>query len=181
MGVYETTNINGSSTVWTQNSSFPIVRTDMLKYRKSDGSVAAATHGRGLWTTTIPHTIPYIRFASAFNGQAETTAGTTGCRNYKDYTLNMTIDLPPSGNANVTVGIAGGGTATQGVDYDFTTNGNFASPSNTLTFANGSSTPQPITIRIYDDADVESTESFALNYTIGGGTDAQAAPSVLTN
>ena len=39
MGVYETNNINGSSTVWTQNPSFPIARTDMLKYRKSDGTV----------------------------------------------------------------------------------------------------------------------------------------------
>jgi hypothetical protein len=177
MGVYETTNINGSSTVWTQNSSFPIVRTDMLKYRKSDGMVAAATHGRGLWTAIIPKTIPYIRFESPFNSQVETTTGTTGCRNYKDYTVNMTIDLPPSGNANVTVAVAAGGTATQGIDYDFTTNGNFASPSNTLIFANGSSTPQPVTIRIYDDADVESTESFTLNYSIAGATNAQAAPS----
>ena len=177
MGVYETNNINGSSTVWTQDPSFPIVRTDMLKYRKIDGTVAAATHGRGLWTAIIPLTIPYVRFASSFNDQAETTTGTSGCRNYKDYTINMNIDIAPTGDANVTLGVAGGGTATQGVDYDFTTNGNFAAPSNTLTFANGSSTPQPITIRIYDDAEVENNESFTLTFSIGGGTDAQAAPS----
>ena len=177
MGVYETNNINGSSTVWTQDPSFPIVRTDMLKYRKSDGTVAAATHGRGLWTANIPLTTPYIRFASPFNNQAETTSGTTGCRSYKDYTVNLNIDVAPAGDANVTIGVAGGGTATQGVDYDFTTNGNFASPSNTLTFANGSSTPQPITIRIYDDAEVESNESFTLNFTISGSTNAVAAPS----
>ncbi|MDQ6755449.1 MAG: hypothetical protein M3004_00785, partial [Bacteroidota bacterium] len=30
-GVWETTNINGTSTVWTANASFPNVRTDMLK------------------------------------------------------------------------------------------------------------------------------------------------------
>src|ERR1019366_2327443 len=130
MGVYETNNINGSSTVWTQDPSFPIARTDMIKYRKNDGTVAAATHGRGIWTANIPMTIPYVRFASSFNDQAETTAGTTGCRNYKDYTINMNIDLPPAGNANVALGVVGGGTAIQGVDYDFTTNGNFASPSN---------------------------------------------------
>src|SRR6185295_5204919 len=45
MGLFETNLINGSSTVWTQNSSFPVVRTDMLQYRKSDGIVLAATHG----------------------------------------------------------------------------------------------------------------------------------------
>lgn len=180
MGVYETSSINGSSTVWTQDPSFPIVRTDMLKYRKSDGTVAAATHGRGLWTANIPLIIPYVRFASPFNDQVETTAGTTGCRNYKDYTVNMNIDLPPTGNATVTIGIGGGSTATQGVDYDFTTNGNFASPSNIVTFANGSSTPQPITIRIYDDAEVESRESFTLNYAVSGTTNALAAPSSKT-
>jgi hypothetical protein len=180
MGVYETNSINGASTVWTQDPSFPIVRTDMLKYRKSDGTLAAATHGRGLWTANIPLTIPYIRFATSFSDQVETTAGTTGCRNYKDYTVNMNIDLSPTGSANVTLGVVGGGTAAQGVDYDFTTNGNFASPSNTLTFANGSSTPQLITIRIYDDAEVESKESFTLNYTVSGTTNALAAPSSKT-
>ena len=180
MGVYETNNINGSSTVWTQDPTFPIVRTDMLKYRKSDGTVAAATHGRGLWTASVPFTTPYVRFAASFNDQVETTAGSTGCRNYKDYTVNMNIDLPPTGDANVTLAVAGGGTATQGVDFDFTTNGNFASPSNLLTFANGSSTPQPITIRIYDDAEVETTESFTLNYVVGGTTNAVAAPSSKT-
>ena len=178
MGVYETTNINGASTVWTQDPTFPIVRTDMLKYRKSDGTVAAATHGRGLWTATIPLTIPYVRFAFNYNYQPEATVTTSGCRSYKDYVINMKIDIAPTGNANVTLTSAG--TATQGIDYDFTTNGNFAAPSNVLTFANGTTTPQPVTIRIYDDAEMESTESFTLNYSIGGGTNAQAAPGSLS-
>ncbi len=52
-GVWETTLINGASTVWTANSTFPVVRTDMLQYRSSDRTIAAATHGRGLWTTTL--------------------------------------------------------------------------------------------------------------------------------
>jgi trimeric autotransporter adhesin len=52
-GVWETNLLNGASTVWTANSSFPNVRTDMLEYRPLDGTVAAATHGRGLWTTII--------------------------------------------------------------------------------------------------------------------------------
>ncbi|MEO8861709.1 MAG: T9SS type A sorting domain-containing protein [Ginsengibacter sp.] len=177
MGVYETSNINGSSTVWTQNASFPIVRTDMLKYRKADGTVAAATHGRGLWTTTIPKTIPYVRFASSFESETETTSASNGCRNYKDFIVNLAIDLPPAGDANVTVGIAGGNTAIQGIDFDFTTNGNFASPSTSLIFANGSTTPQPLTVRIYDDAELENTESFSLNFTVGGATNALAAPS----
>ena len=178
MGVYETTNINGALTVWTPDPTFPIVRTDMLRYRKSDGTVAAATHGRGLWTAIIPLTIPYVRFAFNYNYRQEATILTSGCRSWTDYVINMMIDIAPTGNANVT--LTSGGTAIQGVDYDFTTNGNFALPSNILTFTNGTTTPQPVTIRIYDDAEMESAESFTLNYGIGGGTNAQAAPGSLS-
>lgn len=53
-GVWETDLINGSSTVWNVNPTFPNVRTDMIKYRSSDRTIAAATHGRGIWTTTVP-------------------------------------------------------------------------------------------------------------------------------
>ena len=52
-GVWETTNLNGASTVWVTSSGFPNVRVDMLDYRSSDGVLAAATHGRGIFTTTI--------------------------------------------------------------------------------------------------------------------------------
>jgi trimeric autotransporter adhesin len=177
MGVYETDLINGASTVWVQNSSFPVVKTNMLQYRKADGTILAATHGRGLWTALVPLT-PLVRFASNYNFQTEATVTTTGtCRNYRDYTVNMNIDQAPTGNANITVNVGGTSTAIQGVDFDFTTNGNFAAPSNTLTFANGSATPQPITIRVYNDAEIESEEFFTLTYTIGGGTNATAAPS----
>jgi hypothetical protein len=55
MGVWATTQTNGGSTTWTpQNTGMPNVRVDMLKLRTSDNTVAAATHGRGLWTTQLP-------------------------------------------------------------------------------------------------------------------------------
>ncbi|MGG9961498.1 T9SS type A sorting domain-containing protein [Ferruginibacter sp. SUN106] len=53
-GVWSTDLLNGASTVWVPESSFPTVRCDMLKYRSSDRTIAAATYGRGLWTATIP-------------------------------------------------------------------------------------------------------------------------------
>ena len=52
-GVWQTDLINGASTVWVAETGFPTVRTDMLQYRALDGTIAAATHGRGLWTTTL--------------------------------------------------------------------------------------------------------------------------------
>ncbi len=53
-GIWETEAISGNNTVWTANPTFPVVRTDMLQYRSVDGLLAAATHGRGLFTTNIP-------------------------------------------------------------------------------------------------------------------------------
>ena len=53
-GVWSTDLLNGASTVWTPEPTFPTVKTMMLKYRASDRTLAAATHGRGLWTAIIP-------------------------------------------------------------------------------------------------------------------------------
>ncbi len=52
-GVWETDLINGAATVWSANNTFPNVRTDMIKYRASDRTIAAGTHGRGIWTATV--------------------------------------------------------------------------------------------------------------------------------
>jgi trimeric autotransporter adhesin len=61
-GVWLTQAINGASTVWTASATFPAVRTDMLQYRLSDGLIAAATHGRGLWTQTAAAILPLNNF-----------------------------------------------------------------------------------------------------------------------
>ena len=52
-GVWETDLLNGAATVWTANNTFPNVRTDMIKYRASDRTIAAGTHGRGIWSATV--------------------------------------------------------------------------------------------------------------------------------
>lgn len=61
-GVYLTQLINGSSTAWIPSPTFPTVRTDMLQYRSSDGLIAAATHGRGLWTQPYLSIVPVNKF-----------------------------------------------------------------------------------------------------------------------
>lgn len=55
-GVWSTELINGASTIWTAENTFPTVKTSMLQYRVSDRTIAASTYGRGLWTATIPNT-----------------------------------------------------------------------------------------------------------------------------
>ncbi len=180
MGIFETDDINGSSTVWVRNSSFPVVRATMLQYRQTDRTLLASTHGRGMWTTVLPLAAPYVRFAGSYtytSASEGTTASGNGCRNYRDVTIPMRIDAAPAGDATVTLSVAAGSTATQGIDFDFTTNGNFVNPSNTLLFANGATANQNITVRIYNDAEVEAAESFTLTYIVSGTTNAVAAPS----
>ncbi len=54
-GLYSTLSLNGSSTVWAQESPTSIgnVVVDMVKSRESDGLVVAATHGYGIFSSTI--------------------------------------------------------------------------------------------------------------------------------
>lgn len=117
-----------------------------------------------------------LQFETASATQKEVTAATTGCRSYKDHTVNMKVMQPltGTGSAVATINLAPLATATRGVDFDFTTNGNFLAPDNTLSFIVGGATTQPFTIRIYDDASVETSETFTLNYTLSpGSTDAK--------
>jgi hypothetical protein len=54
LGVWTASTISGTSTQWiANNSGLPNVRTDMIKYRLANTSLVAATHGRGLYTTTL--------------------------------------------------------------------------------------------------------------------------------
>lgn len=53
VGVWKTADISSSSPNWVKaNNGMGNVRVDMLQYRASDNTVAAATHGRGLFTST---------------------------------------------------------------------------------------------------------------------------------
>jgi hypothetical protein len=109
-----------------------------------------------------------INFVTASSSRAEDISGTlTGCRRYTDYTYQMLIGAAPSATATATLTFSG--TAIRGVDYDVTTNGNFASPSLVMTFNTGSTTPQNFTVRVYDDADVESAETAILDFNLNNG------------
>lgn len=109
-----------------------------------------------------------INFSLASSGRTESISGTTsGCRRFTDYTYQMSIGAAPSAAATATLTYSG--TAVKGTDYQVTTNGNFASPSNVLTFPSGSTAAQNFTIRVYDDADVESAETAILDFTVNNG------------
>lgn len=59
-GLYSTTTMNGQSTIWSIESGEGIGNSivNMVDYRRSDGKVVAATHGRGMFTSQIGDVIP---------------------------------------------------------------------------------------------------------------------------
>jgi len=166
-GIYTTDLVNGASTIWTPNTTFPTVRTDMLQMRTSDSTIVAATHGRGLFTAKISAIIiPQVSFLQSSFATAERTDSTTGCRKFVDYTVGIGLTSIASASTNVTVNVSGA--AREGSDFDVTTNGSFTAPSKQVIFDAGTPTTKYITVRVYDDREVESPEDVVLNFTVSG-------------
>lgn len=87
LGVWTTSALAGAATQWIPNNTgLANVRVDMLKFRSSDNTVVAATHGRGLFTTTIPTVVTgvsnntitkgFIKYISSQNNQLQIVTGT---------------------------------------------------------------------------------------------------------
>jgi len=82
---------SGTATSWSlQNTGLPNVRCDMLRYRASDNLLAVATHGRGLFTTTLTSVATGIPAVS-------------NTRNFIDYVTNTRQQLfVKTGNLSTT-------------------------------------------------------------------------------
>lgn len=132
-GVWSTDLINGASTVWNADPGFPNVRVDMFQYRASDGLLAVATHGRGIFTTTLPSapscgTVAGLTSSSITNTSATVSwSALSGALNYDvDYKANSSgvwINAA-TGTTALSVNLAG---LTSGVLYDWRVRANCAS------------------------------------------------------
>ncbi|TCJ19310.1 hypothetical protein EPD60_02510 [Flaviaesturariibacter flavus] len=170
-GIWYTDAVNGASTVWTNDVNFPLVRTDMLKLRISDNTLMAATHGRGVFTARIPST-PEVRFSAPSVTAVESSTATSGCRGYTDYTIPVNITEAPVGNATVQYSVLAAGTATLGSDYEISTTGTFTTPATQHIFASGSTSGKTLTVRVYDDGEVEGPETVRITCAVSGSTNA---------
>lgn len=105
LGVWTTSAISGSGTTWIPNrNGLPNVRVDQLKYR-NDGLIAAATHGRGLYTTiltnggittgvpSVPNSTGFIRYVSGTNNLLIVTGNLTTTRKMDIQIFNMNGQL----------------------------------------------------------------------------------------
>lgn len=96
---------------------------------------------------------PYIQFGNPTGSINEDT----NC-SFTDVVVPVGIVKAPSANAVVTFNIAGGGTATQNVDYQIMTP--------TVTFPTGSAASQNLTIRVFHDGISEANETFTINLSL---------------
>jgi len=107
-GVWETGLINGSSTVWTANPYFPVVRTDMIKYRSTDSTFAAATTGRGIFSSRVCNTPPPDPITTSASrcgsGSVTLTASAVGGMQTDWYDAEISGILIQSGVASLNTG-----------------------------------------------------------------------------
>ncbi len=116
-GVYITSLINSGSTSWLPSPTFPTVRTDMLRYRASDGLVAAATHGRGLWTQPYFSILPITKFLLRGKWNGNNTELQWEYTKPLSVAANMDIEISTDGVHFVK---AGNITASENTSYSFT-------------------------------------------------------------
>jgi len=128
MGIYSTEQLNGNSTVWTPATNGPVnTRVDMLRYRPSDQLLAAATHGRGLFTSAIlssaplPVTLLNLAASRTAGGAAVRwqTASETHSRSFEVQRSANATDFQPVG----TLAAAGSSTALRSYAYTDATAG----------------------------------------------------------
>lgn len=166
-GVWETDLLNGGSTVWVANSSFPNVRTDMIKYRASDRTIAAGTHGRGVWSAIIPP-------ASGFSF-GTTTPATTSCP--APATMNVTLPVISNGGFTNPVTLSATAGVPSGTTISFGTNPVTPGNSSVVTLNNANTlAPGTYTVTIQGTAASASTQSTTVSFTINPG----AGPAIST-
>ncbi len=108
---------------------------------------------------------PKVRFDSATISTREASITTgAGCQKYRDISFKISIDAAPSQAATINFTL-GAGTATNNVDFSI------LSAATTLDVANLSRT---ITLRVFDDAEIESTEDLTITYGIATAGNAVA-------
>ncbi|MES2773600.1 MAG: T9SS type A sorting domain-containing protein [Bacteroidota bacterium] len=164
MTLAETTIIEGTAahTISSRYGDYNALVMDPSTQR--DFWLTAQYNNGASWNTRISSfklnnctNIPRIRFDSAtiVTREASLTAG-AGCQKYKDISFKISVDVAPSQLATINFSL-GAGTATNNADFAL------LSASTTLDAANLSRT---ITLRVFDDAEIESLEDLQINYNI---------------
>ena len=175
LGVWSTDNLNGGSTMWAPtNAGLANTRVDMLKVRSADNTILAATHGRGLFTTTLTNIVlPTVYFEK--NTISVTENGNVNACSLSTTTVPVNLYLTSAAGSAVTVQVtaSANSTATNGKDYTIGTN--------SVTFPTGSTGPQTVNVTLNDDNSYSGTKYLNLNYSITAGASAASTGTTLQN
>jgi len=111
LGVWTTDLLNGGSTTWSpSNTGLANVEVDMLTYRASDRTIAAATHGRGLFTSILPAPAPPNLLTNlTISSGTLTPAFVVATSNYTASVANSvaSMTVTPTGVAGSTIKVNG--------------------------------------------------------------------------
>jgi photosystem II stability/assembly factor-like uncharacterized protein len=157
LGIWRTDDLQGAGTNWyTESNEMSGVRVDQLVFRESDHYLAAASHGRGLFTSQS-FVRPQINFGQTEMSLSEQPGdGTFGSCNidYHIIQVPVSISAPPISTVNVTFSIEPNSSAQPGTDFVLNT------PS--LSFTPAGPLNKQIQIKILDEAIEESVETVVL-------------------
>ncbi|MEQ9290474.1 MAG: FlgD immunoglobulin-like domain containing protein [Cyclobacteriaceae bacterium] len=100
-GLYSTSSLDGSNTVWLKEGDETIGRSvvRMMDYRPSDGKFVVATHGNGVFETTIANPMP-------IENPSINIAALTVSKSYPNpfsQFINIEFDIPEQGPLSVVV------------------------------------------------------------------------------
>ncbi len=128
--------------------------------------VTVNQYGNNIWIDNVRIThLPFVFFRDTGETIREELTWpllTGDCRRYRDITIPVYISSAPSANVTVAVSLASGSTAYAPGDVQVLTP--------TLTFPEGSTTPQNLTVRVFDDDGIDSPfELAALSLSISSG------------
>jgi len=133
--------------------------------------VTVNQYGNCIWIDNVRITHqPLVFWADTGQAVREelTWPGLAGdCRRYRDFTLPVRISAAPSSPVTVAVSVDPVSTARSGIDFSLVTP--------TLTFPAGSTAPQNVTVRVYEDQAIEPDRVAYLNLAVTSGPATLAA------
>ncbi len=165
--------IDDTVTEWQLfSNNLPNVSVTELEINFATEKIYAGTYGRGAWRSPLEPdiTTPVISFSSIAESQLENT----DC-SFTDHDITLTIANPPSADAEVTFNVDGASTATQNSDFELLTS--------SVTFTNGSTTSQTMTVRVFHDEYVELDETIIINTSLdvnGGNAEMSSTNNIFT-
>jgi len=144
---------------------------EIANTRNGAGAVDNDSRWASWWAEVAPSAPAASVFFvnSSFNSSETGTTGT--CPRYKDIIIPVGINGSALGNATLT--FSGSGSMVNGQDYQILTP--------TLTYINGDNAIKNITVRIFDDVEVEANETLNISYSISGAGVTAATTGQLTS